>query len=51
MQEKEKLLVTSHLLTMFSILYGTYFFILNAFWNVVCNLFQFGPVFDFVVWQ
>ena len=34
----------SPFLTMFSILYGTYFFILNALYNVVCNLFQFGPV-------
>ena len=43
---KEKLLVTSNspFLTMFSTLYGNYFPFLNALLNVVCNLFQFGPV-------
>ena len=32
------------LIAMFSTLCGTYFFILNALQNVVCNLFEFGPV-------
>ena len=42
----------SPLLTMFSTLCTLWhlFFILNALSNVVCNLFQFGPVLNFVVW-
>ena len=44
---KEKLLVTSKFSFSQNVFYPIWylFFILNALWNVVCNLFQFGPVY------
>ena len=33
------------------LLYMTLFFIFNALLNVVCNLFHFGPVLNFVGWH
>ena len=44
--KKEKLLVTSNFSFSHNVFYPIWhlFSILNALWNVVCNLFQFGPV-------
>ena len=49
--EKEKLLVTSNLSFSHNVFYPMWylFSILIALWNVVCNLFQFGPVWNVVV--